>query len=68
MKVTMRPVGALPKSIMHRKATAYCQVSTQPEIQRYNLDQSGGVQSRFRSVEPSRVALIRATFYFSSPC
>ena len=31
-------------------------------VRRKGLD-----QSRFRSVQPSRVALVRATFYFSSP-
>ena len=37
MKVTMRPVRALPKIIIHRKVAAYCRVSTQQEIQHHSL-------------------------------
>ena len=38
MKVTMRPVRALPKIIVHRKVAAYCRVSTQQEIQHHSLE------------------------------
>ena len=38
MKVTMRPVRALPKIIVHRKVVAYCRVSTQQEIQHHSLE------------------------------
>lgn len=38
MKVTMRPVRALPKMIIHRKVAAYCRVSTQQEIQHHSLE------------------------------
>ena len=38
MKVTMRPVRALPKTIIHRKVAAYCRVSTQQEIQHHSLE------------------------------
>ena len=38
MKVTMRPVRALPKIIAHRKVAAYCRVSTQQEIQHHSLE------------------------------
>ena len=38
MKITMRPVSALPKIIVHRKVAAYCRVSTQQEIQHHNLE------------------------------
>ena len=43
MKIPVRPATKLPKIITYRKVAAYCRVSTQREIQRYNLDQSGGV-------------------------
>ena len=42
MKVTMRPVRALPKIIIHRKVAAYCRVSTQQEIQQHSLDAQRG--------------------------
>ena len=38
MKVTTRPVRALPKIIIHRKVAAYCRVSTQQEIQHHSLE------------------------------
>ena len=38
MKVTIRPVRALPKMIIHRKVAAYCRVSTQQEIQHHSLE------------------------------
>ena len=38
MKITMRPVSALPKIIIHRKVAAYCRVSTQQEIQHHSLE------------------------------
>ena len=38
MKVTMWLIRALPKKIKHCKVAAYCRVSTQREMQRYNLD------------------------------
>ena len=38
MKVTMRPVRSLPKTIIHRKVAAYCRVSTQQEIQHHSLE------------------------------
>ena len=38
MKVTMRPVRALPKIIIYRKVAAYCRGSTQQEIQHHSLE------------------------------
>ena len=38
MKVTMRPVRALPKIIIHRKVAAYCRASTKQEIQCHSLE------------------------------
>ena len=38
MKVTKRPVRALPKMAIHRKVAAYCRVSTQQEIQHHSLE------------------------------
>lgn len=38
MKVTMRPVRALPQIIIHGKVAAYCRVSTQQEIQHHSLE------------------------------
>ena len=36
MKITMRPVSALPKIIIHRKVAACCRVSTRQEIQHHS--------------------------------
>lgn len=38
MKITKRPVRAIPKMMMHRKVAAYCRVSTQQEIQHHSLE------------------------------
>ena len=38
MKITIRPAIKLPQIIIHRKAVAYCRVSTQQEIQHHSLE------------------------------
>lgn len=38
MKITMRPVTAVPKIITYKKVAAYCRVSTQQEIQHRSLE------------------------------
>ena len=55
MKVTMQPARALPKIIIHRKAAAYCRVSTQQEIQHHSLEaQLCCVSTRGQNKEVSR--------------
>ena len=50
MKVTIRPIRALPKIIIHRKVAAYCRVSTQQEIQHHSLEvQREYYEKRIRS-------------------
>ena len=38
MKITEKPVTALPKIVIHKKVAAYCRVSTQQEIQHHSLE------------------------------
>ena len=38
MKITEKPVLALPKMIIHRNVAAYCRVSTQQETQHHSLE------------------------------
>lgn len=38
MKITEKPVTALPKIVIYKKVAAYCRVSTQQEIQHHSLE------------------------------
>ena len=52
MKITKRPVRAIPKMMMHRKVAAYCRVSTQQEIQYHSLETQREYYERLISNTP----------------